>query len=113
MQSEIDDIRTACNVAEILNEAAQGLKPADVRAFLRCVRGNLDLIEAQQADNAPSDPLRSGGRRIPGAAEPGQPGPGTVNLPILTLAMIAQAAARERLAQGKPALRSIEGGRNG
>jgi hypothetical protein len=113
MQSEIDDIRTACNVAEILHDSEQGMTTLDFRQFIRCVRNNLDLIEAQQAHNLPSDPLRSGGPRIPGAAEPGQPGPGTVNLPILTLAMIAQAAARERLAQGKPALRSIEGGRNG
>lgn len=98
MQSEIDDIRTACNVAEILHDSEQGMTTLDFRQFIRCVRSNLDLIEAQQAHGSLTAALRDG-----------RPGEGTVNLPVLTLAQIGQAAAR---AQGRR-FQVIEGGRHG
>ncbi len=94
MQSEIDDIRLACKVLEILNASDNGLTPQDVADGIRCIRDNLDLIEAQQAVNS------SGG---------------VVQLEVMTLATIAREAARERIARGfAPArLTLIEGGRNG
>lgn len=92
MQSEINDIRTACKVLEILNASEKGLSPIDIVDGLRCIRDNLDLIEAQQAVNGPD---------------------GLVNLPVMTLAAIARAAARERLSQGRAGLTVIEGGRHG
>jgi hypothetical protein len=85
MQSEIDDIRLALKALEILNSSEKGLTRADVTDGIRCIRENVDLIEAQQV----------------------------VNLPVMTLATIAQAAMRERVGHGKPGLTLIEGGRNG
>lgn len=91
MQSEIDDIRLACKVLEILNRSETGLTRGDVADGIRCIRDNLDLIEAQQAINAA----------------------GVVTVPAMTLATIARAAARERIGHGKPGLTVIEGGRHG
>jgi hypothetical protein len=92
MQSEIDDIRLALKALEIINSSEKGLTRLDVTDGIRCIRDNLDLIEAQQAVNGPG---------------------GLVNLPVMTLAMIARAAARERVGHGKPGLTVIEGGRHG
>lgn len=85
MQSEIDDIRLACKVLEILNSSEKGLSRDDIADGIRSIRESVDLIEAQQV----------------------------VNLPVMTLATIARAAARERIGHGKPGLTVIEGGRNG
>lgn len=95
MQSEIDDIRLALKALEIINSSEKGLTRLDVTDGIRCIRDSLDLIEAQQV----------------------------VNLPVLTLATIARAAARERMGRGKPGgpegrgsqarLTVIEGGRHG
>lgn len=87
MQSEIDEIRAAISV---LREVAGA--PVCSRDFLleglRHIEGQLALIELQQ------------------------PHTGTVNLPVMTLATIARAAARERAAQGKAPLQVIQGGRH-
>ncbi|MBS3961467.1 MAG: hypothetical protein KGZ61_06505 [Sandarakinorhabdus sp.] len=88
MQSEIDDIRTACMVLEFLNASFGGLTREDITDGIRCIRENLDLIEAQQGDRLP---------------------PGDVPLPVMTLAQVAAAAARER----RRGLSVIEGGRHG
>lgn len=91
MQSEIDDIRLALKALEIINSSEKGLTRLDVTDGIRCIRDSLDLIEAQQAINAA----------------------GLVTVPVMTLATIARAAARERIGHGKPGLTVIEGGRHG
>ncbi|MFN7400328.1 MAG: hypothetical protein ACK5SX_15025 [Sandaracinobacter sp.] len=85
MQSEIDDIRTALKALEIINSSEKGLTRQDVTDGIRCIRENVDLIEAQQV----------------------------VNLPVMTLATIARAAVRERVGHGKAGLTVIEGGQHG